>query len=160
MGAPLESLAALAAWFWRHAIQTDDCWRWKNTRTYGRIYLGGGKRRPLQVSPHRIAWMLTAGSIPDGLVVCHHCDMPSCIRPAHLFLGTQGENVRDAARKGRLVAPHGERNGQAKLTTAAVRAIRAAHAAGIRPGRLARAHGISPGLVTMIVRRQRWAHVA
>src|SRR5262245_30168543 len=111
-----ESLAALSEWFWAQAERTDSCWRWHGTATYGGVRLGGGHAAPVQVSPHRLAWMLTAGSIPEGLVVCHACDTPSCVRPTHLFLGTQGDNVRDARDKDRLVPPRGERNGNARLT--------------------------------------------
>ena len=50
---------------------------------------------------HRWAWMLVHGSIPDGLHVLHRCDNPPCFRPSHLFLGTDADNARDMASKGR-----------------------------------------------------------
>jgi len=103
--------------------------------------------------------MLVAGSIPEGMVVCHACDTPSCVRPVHLFLGTQGDNVRDARDKGRLVAPRGEHNGQARLTVDDVRMIYTDLAAGMRQHAVADRYGISTALVSMIAHGQRWGHV-
>jgi hypothetical protein len=76
-----------------------DCWPWTgytNTRGYGVIRIN---RRT--VLAHRIAYQVERGPIPDGLFVCHHCDNPPCCNPAHLFLGTQTENMRDMISKGR-----------------------------------------------------------
>jgi len=84
---------------------------------YGAFWIGGG----LDTS-HRAAWRLTRGSIPAGLQVLHHCDNRRCVRPDHLFLGSQSDNMRDCERKGRHVSnwPHrrGERAAGAKLTDA------------------------------------------
>lgn len=85
--------------FWIKVQKNDGCWLWTSnvTRGYGQFSFLG---RP--VYAHRFAWELTHGPIPEGLRVCHHCDTPLCVRPEHLFLGTQQENLADARRKGRL----------------------------------------------------------
>lgn len=86
--------------FWSKVQKTDDCWLWRATRFpkgYGQIKIKGRRRLA-----HRVAWELTNGPIPDGLQVCHHCDNPPCVRPDHLFLGTQSDNIQDAVSKGRM----------------------------------------------------------
>ncbi len=94
--------------FWRKVQKEDGCWRWLSSLNprngYGQFTIGPRRCRKL-VTAHRLAWVLSHGSIPDGLCVLHHCDMPACVNPDHLFLGTQDDNMADAAAKGRLRVP-------------------------------------------------------
>lgn len=89
-------------YFWSRVDRSGDCWLWtasKTARGYGKLRVDGK-----QAYAHRVAYELTNGAIPDGLVICHHCDNPPCCNPAHLFMGTQGDNMRDRDAKGRLKA--------------------------------------------------------
>lgn len=86
--------------FWDKVDKTDGCWLWtaaRNTKGYGRFRVDGNL-----VSPHRFAYELEVGPIPNGLWVLHHCDNPRCVNPGHLFLGTHSDNMRDSFAKGRM----------------------------------------------------------
>lgn len=87
--------------FWSKVTKTQDgCWLWTGslqTQGYGNIEIKGKR-----LLPHRIAYILHKGEIPQGLSVCHHCDIPKCCNPEHLFLGTAADNTNDATQKGRM----------------------------------------------------------
>lgn len=101
---------------------------------------------------HRVAYALANGPVPNGMMVCHRCDNPCCANPAHLFLGTALDNVRDMASKGRArrVGLPGELNPQAKLTDSQVAEVRALFAAGGTKRGIARRFGVSPWLIHKI----------
>lgn len=96
--------ATLPERFWAKVSKTEGCWEWQGThdaRGYGRLCVAGRKA----ALAHRIAWKLTHGELDDALVVCHRCDNPTCVRPDHLFIGTQADNVADMVAKGRHLSP-------------------------------------------------------
>ena len=96
-------MSTLEERFLAKVVKTDGCWKWIGATTssgYGCI--GLGRRRKLQA--HRVSYELYVGEIPEGRMVLHRCDNPPCCNPDHLFIGTQTDNMRDAARKGRNIA--------------------------------------------------------
>jgi hypothetical protein len=97
------------------------------------------------------------GPIPSGMLVLHRCDVRLCVRPEHLFLGTQVENVRDRDTKGR--GTHGESHHHAKLTDADVVRIRSEWATGVSQATLAHAYAIRVPQIANIVHRRAWKHL-
>jgi hypothetical protein len=160
----------LADRFWEKVSRggsTDECWGWNGARHlhgYGIILEGG--RGSVPIGAHRASWLLHNGPIPDGLWVLHKCDNPPCCNPEHLFLGTVKDNSVDCARKGRVRGgmPKGKNRGavnvQAKLTDAAVLAIREEYASGRATYyTLAEQHGVTSSTIGLIVRGVHWCHV-
>lgn len=133
-----------------HSAGPNGCWIWtgsKSSTGYGHI-----KINRATVKAHRLSYMLAHGPIPDGLCVLHRCDVPLCVNPAHLFLGTNADNVRDRNAKGRA-------RGNAKLTVAAVRDIRSRFAEGASMVRLASEYGVDRAAIRDAITGATWAHV-
>lgn len=103
---------------------------------------------------HRVAYELFIGPIPEGLVVCHRCDIPLCVNPSHLFLGTPMDNQRDKIKKGRQAK--GAKSGTPKLTEQDIREIRAASGS---QQSIADRYGCSQVRVSQIKRGKGWRHV-
>ena len=147
--------------FWENVDKSagpTECWPWTAslyTNGYGSFAAGG--RYGGCVRAHRAAWGLTNGEIPDGLVVCHSCDNRRCVNPAHLFLGTRMDNVRDMCAKGRQT--RGEKNAASRLTERDVRSIRALRAKGLIMREIAAEFGVTRKAVELILHGHRWAHV-
>ena len=137
-----------------------DCWPWTAYRSphgYGRIGRGGKRGRIETAS--RLAWELRNGPIPDGLHVLHRCDNPACCNPAHLFLGTHGDNVRDMYAKGRANRPKGERHCCARFTPEQVHEVRRLYATGLFSQRMLGArYGVSHKAIGNVVSRRTWGH--
>lgn len=96
--------------FWSKVTigEPDACWVWTGCRAkdgYGRLTRDGKSH-----TAHRIAWGFSNGPIPDGMHVLHRCDFPPCCNPAHLWIGTNADNVRDKTAKGRNNSPTGDRH--------------------------------------------------
>lgn len=87
-----------------------------------------GKQQQCHIRAHRLAFELTNGRVPEGLLVLHSCDNPRCVEPAHLSAGSQLQNRRDAVARGRV--PFGERHHSAKLTEEQAREVIRLRAAG------------------------------
>lgn len=92
-------------------LETPACWLWMgslNNNGYGWFRVDGKT-----ILAHRASWEFEHSDIPKGRNVLHQCDTPRCVRPDHLFLGTQSDNMLDCSRKGRLYVPS---NGSQLLT--------------------------------------------
>lgn len=156
--------------FLQHVKIVGECWIWTGEHSangYGRMWIHGRKAQA-----HRFAYEHFNGPIPDGMKVCHDCpggDIPACVNPDHLWLGTTAENNRDSVAKGRhlpfdewgrLKKPQrGERNPSAKLTPADVVAIRDRIAAGGTFRGVARELGVPRSTVFNVARRVTWRHI-
>jgi len=133
------------------------CWDWTASvagKGYGQIKL---PRQRKQEYAHRLAYLIHKGEIPEGKHVCHTCDNPLCVNPAHLWLGSSAENQQDMKQKGRSL--YGERNPYAILTEDGVRKIRQLLEQELSQAKIGRIVGISQIEVSRIKRGLRWAHV-
>lgn len=153
---------------------TADCWLWldaKGKKGYGRFKAGG-----VSMLAHRTAWQLTHGPIPpytgDGSIcVCHKCDVRACCNPAHLFIGSNIDNVRDRDNKGRQSSGQRHRdamrhltsrdfNLNAKLNLTQVREIRSLYSGGgVLQSDLAKKYGVTTACIGLITRRQSWINI-
>lgn len=98
---------SVVALFWQKVNKASDCWLFEGYRDrhgYGLAYAGkrpDGRRGSINQYAHRISYALSIGPLPSGSVVMHSCDVPNCVNPAHLSLGSQAENIADRDRRGR-----------------------------------------------------------
>lgn len=137
-------------------IPESGCWIWmrgRGTNGYGYLWESGK-----MVSAHRVSWRLHRGEIPQGMHVLHRCDVRCCVNPAHLFLGSNADNVHDMDAKGRRVNAQlaGEKHNCAKLTESEVIAIRSDPRGGHRLGPV---YGVSKTTIDRIKNRRIWRHV-
>ncbi|MBK9496899.1 MAG: HNH endonuclease [Xanthomonadales bacterium] len=139
--------------FWKHVnksgskILDTPCWEWSQPRSFGGygIFSVNGKAK----SAHRISWRMANGD-PGKFHVLHKCDNKICIRPEHLFLGTDWDNVRDRVAKGRTA--QGETHYRAKLTNAQIMSMRAMAKGGATQRKLAAKFDVTQSYVSRVIR--------
>lgn len=135
----------------------EGCWEWKagkQTKGYGSFWTS-----EKTLLAHRFSYQMYVGEIPDGLCVCHHCDNPLCVNPAHLFLGTNTDNIHDCMDKGRCVRAFGEKHWNTKLTEEQVKTIKARRNNGERGIDLAKEFGVSQPHICDIVHDRYWKNL-
>lgn len=151
--------------FWKYVNKTDGCWLWTGKARrefgYGAIAIGG--KNGGAMPSHRASWLIHFGDIPDGMCVCHTCDVPACVRPDHLFLGTRSDNNKDMALKNRydkVKRAKGERHGMRKLSESDVIQIRELYKPGETPLRtVAATFGVSLQTISRIINKKNWKHL-
>lgn len=157
----MEDKPSVVERIFQRVKKSPTCWEWLGAKTrygHGRIKVEGKLH-----SPHRLIYEHYNGSLLAGIMVCHRCDNPACVRPSHLFAGNHSDNMKDCAVKGRLgvqrdpSAVQGEKRSTSKLTDDAVREIRRSS---LPVKQLARKFGVHHSIVQKVIKRQRWAHVS
>ena len=148
-------------WIIRFLRQVNDspsptgCWTWLGTRDakgYGTMGISGRTW-----GAHRLSYALHNGDLPTGAYICHHCDNPPCVNPAHIYAGTPADNVRNMMSRDRHVALKGAACGKSKFTIDVIRAIRVDYATGLyRYADVAEKYGVSQGHISAIIRREVW----
>lgn len=133
----------------------DECWLWRAATTKGYGVFHPTWRQT--VKAHRYSYVLHGGTLAPGQVVCHRCDNPSCVNPAHLWAASQADNLADMTAKGRRAAGGAVASrGTAKLTTEARDAIRAERGQTSAMA-LAERYGVSKSAVYRVLSGQSWA---
>ncbi len=138
-------------------VPESGCWIWMGTtneKGYGRLKTTKGK-----MYAHRFFYQQLVGPIPDGMFVCHRCDVTSCCNPAHHFIGDMTANMEDMKKKGRqskAARMFGEKHPQAILNDAKVREIRRSKAP---LAELAKVYGVALPTINDVRRGVTWRHL-
>lgn len=135
------------------------CWLWTGRMKVGRDERGRLRHEGKTWFAHRFAYQMFKGEIPEGLCVCHTCDVTTCVNPDHLFLGTHADNMQDCARKGRrpkTITRWGDKNPSSKLTLEQVADIKSRQ---FGPTFYAEKYGIHPNHASSIQSGRRRSEV-
>lgn len=148
--------------FWAKVDKTCECWEWTGCiirNGYGQFWMGK------HIYSHRYSYIIHHPITIDlwehrEICVCHRCDNRKCVNPAHLFLGSCGDNMKDCVAKGRWADVRGAKNPFSKLTEKQVREIRTRYATGnLLRRQLALEYGITTGTIKDIIQRRSWKHI-
>lgn len=140
----------------------DDCWEWTGAKARGYGVIRSGRAGDPIVLAHRLSYEWFRGPVPHKLHVLHRCDNPGCVKPSHLFLGTQADNNADRDAKGRsgLLGQIGEKHPLAKLTDKSVARMRELYATElISQPELGRVFDVTQATVNSILTGKNWRHL-
>ena len=148
--------------FWsRVEKSTDtDCWFW-----VGAVQSNGYGHFPAKdalgnhAGAHRVSYFIASGKDPGSMHVLHRCDTPLCVNPAHLFLGTNSDNVADKVGKGRARGVAGEKHPNATISEAIVKEARRMSRCGLQPKKIATLLHVSVPAIRAAVANKSWRHV-
>ena len=142
-------------WVKVNILSKEECWNWQSALDHKGYGSFSNVVLPTRRA-NRISWILSCGNIPDGLMVLHKCDNPSCVNPNHLYLGTAKDNTQDMMSKRRGVFPTNERHGKCKVPTEQVIFAREAYRNKTHSAvQLANILGVTPEYIRCIVSGKR-----
>lgn len=128
------------------------CWLWTgSTSTNGYGNLRGTDRN---VSAHKTSYQIYKGSVPNGLLVLHRCDVRNCVNPDHLFLGTSSDNMIDMFSKNRGKVHRGEKHFRSKLKSGSIQIIKDTYKAGFTQKDIANYFHVDQRVICKVVRNE------
>jgi len=136
--------------FFKRVTKTEGCWKWqgrKNTKGYGHLSIRG---RVKTIAAHRLSYQIHVGPVPDGMFILHKCDNPGCVNPAHLFLGTNADNMADMVSKGRQTSI---------LKAEDIPKIRAMAANKTTQAEIAAHFGVKRANISAVITGRTWGHI-
>lgn len=146
--------------FWSKVRPTPTgCWEWtayRNNHGYGQFTV----RKGVFYTAHAVSYAITHGPIQPGMSICHRCDNPPCVRPDHLFIGTQSDNAIDMFSKGRATRSRGVDRANAVLSEDDVRHIKEAATYRGLIKDLASEYGVSTTTIRKIRTGKKWSHIS
>lgn len=151
---PKQNTLKDPSFFWTNVRKTQGCWNWtgysKRVGWHGTVKVSG-----VDWQAHRLSWQLHNGTLSRGVFVLHKCDNPRCVRPDHLFLGTQTDNCQDMLRKGRQVAPTREKgnHAQIRIPFESVPVVKDMYQAGLTQRDIGYLFGVSDVAVSVLLRK-------
>jgi hypothetical protein len=138
-------------------VLSTGCWEWRGSKDsygYGHIRVNGKLEKA-----HRYSYKIFIGPIPDGLLVCHRCDNPPCVKPEHLFLGTHLDNSRDRDLKGRACIRVGSKINSSKIDEELASKIKVSLESGKKQFEIANELKLSRSIINRIALGKTWKHI-